>query len=98
MNSNNMENSTPKYEIATGLVKAHFIAAIIYSIIVVLTGMSFALQFLNLYPFPGVELLSPGRVRMPHTMAVAYGWLVNGFFAVLYYVIPKLTGNKVLSA
>lgn len=99
MNSSDKKSSggVANYVIYNDLVKAHFIAAIIYSIIVVLTGMSFALQFLNLYPFPGVELLSPGRVRMTHTMAVAYGWLVNGFFAVLYYVIPKLTGNPIMS-
>lgn len=80
------------------LVKLHLGIAIIYSLIVVLAGMTYALQFINLYPFPGVEALSPGRVRMTHTMAAAYGWLVNGFFALLYYVLPKLTGHRVWSA
>lgn len=79
------------------LVEWHFAIAVFYSIVVVLAGMSYAMQFVNLYPFPGAELLSPGRVRMTHTMAVAYGWLANGFFALVYYVIPKLTGHRVLS-
>lgn len=97
MNSNNPSTASKSFPIYEDLVKAHFIAAIVYSVIVVLTGMSFALQFLSLYPFPGVEFLSPGRVRMTHTMAVAYGWLANGFFAILHYVIPKLTGNATFS-
>jgi cytochrome c oxidase cbb3-type subunit I len=79
------------------LVRMHLSIAVIYSLIVVLAGMSYALQFLNLYPFPGVELLSPGRVRMSHTMGAAYGWLANGFFGLIYYVIPKLTGFRIWS-
>ena len=78
------------------LVRMHLGIAVVYSLIAVLGGMSYAMQFLNLYPFPGVELLAPGRVRMTHTMAVAYGWLANGFFALSYYVLPKLTGYKIL--
>ena len=97
MNSNNPQTAGKVFPIYDDLVKAHFIAAIIYSVVVVLSGMSYALQFLNLYPFPGIELLSPGRVRMTHTMAVAYGWLANGFFAILHYVIPKLTGFPTFS-
>jgi cytochrome c oxidase cbb3-type subunit 1 len=79
------------------LVEWHFAIAVFYSLIVVLAGMSYAMQFVNLYPFAGAEFLSPGRVRMTHTMAVAYGFLANGFFAVVYYVLPKLTGYRVLS-
>ena len=79
------------------LVRMHLGIAVIYSLVVVLAGMSYALQFLNLYPFAGAEFLSPGRVRMSHTMAAAYGWLANGFFGLVYYVIPKLTGHKVMS-
>ena len=79
------------------LVRMHLGIALVYSLIAVLGGMSYAMQFLNLYPFPGVELLAPGRVRMTHTMAVAYGWLANGFFALSYYVLPKLTGYRILS-
>ncbi len=80
------------------LVKAHFLVAIVYIFLVILTGLSFSLQFLQKYPFPGVEFLSPGRLRMVHTTAVAYAWLANGLFATLYYIVPKLTGHRILSA
>jgi len=75
----------------------HFIMSIVYIFVAILAGLSFSLQFLQKYPFPGVEFLSPGRIRMVHTQGVAYGWLANGLFAVIYYIIPKLTGQKVLS-
>lgn len=34
---------------------------------------------------------------MVHTQAVAYGWLANAFFAIVLYMIPKLTNKPLLS-
>jgi cytochrome c oxidase cbb3-type subunit 1 len=93
MNKNESSETLVSYP----LVKLHLAIAVFYLLVVVLAGMSFALQFLNMYPFPGVELLSPGRVRMAHTQGVAYGWLANAFFGLIHYVIPKLTGYRVYS-
>ena len=36
-------------------------------------------------------------VRMIHTNAVAYGYLINIFIAVLYWTVPRLTGYPLLS-
>lgn len=80
------------------MVKIHLYAFIFYIIVVLLAGLSYSLQFLQKYPFPGVEILSPGRIRMVHTQAVAYGMLANGFFGILHYIIPKLTSFRVWSA
>ncbi|MEZ4751813.1 MAG: cbb3-type cytochrome c oxidase subunit I [Bdellovibrionota bacterium] len=79
------------------IVKWHFYIAIGYFFLAILAGLTYSLQFLQKYPFPGVSFLSPGRVRMVHTQTVAYAWLANGMFAALYYIIPKLTGFQVLS-
>lgn len=76
-----------------GIVELHFVAFIVYLVIVLLAGLSYSLQFLQKYPFPGIEILSPARVRMVHTQAVAYGMLANGLAGALYYLIPKLTGH-----
>lgn len=85
-----------------GIVTSYLVAFLVYLVIALLAGLSYSLQFLQKYPFPGVELLSPGRVRMVHTMAVAYGMLANGLFGTVSYIIPKLTGlpaySKKLSA
>jgi cytochrome c oxidase cbb3-type subunit I len=79
------------------LVTYSFYAFLVYLAIVLLAGLSYSLQFLQKYPFPGIEILSPGRVRMVHTQAVAYGMLANGLFAVVHYVVPKLTSFRVWS-
>jgi cytochrome c oxidase cbb3-type subunit 1 len=80
------------------VIKAHVAAGFCFFLIALFAGMLYALQLTRLYPFPGVELLSPGRFRMLHTNAIAYGFLINLFIAVLYWVVPRLTGHPVLSA
>lgn len=80
-----------------GLVTAHLGIAVVFVFVAVLAGFTYALQFLDLYPFQAIEWFSPGRVRMVHTQSVAYAWLANAFFGVLYYMIPKLTNHRVLS-
>jgi cytochrome c oxidase cbb3-type subunit 1 len=62
-----------------------------------LAGFLFSLQFLRNYPFPGIEWLSPGRVRVTHTSGVAFGFLVTATIGLMEYVIPKLTSRPVLS-
>ena len=79
------------------VVKAHIIAGFAFFFLSVFSGLLYALQLSRLYPFPGVELLSPGRLRMVHTNAIAYGFLLNNFMAALYWIIPRLTGQRVLS-
>ncbi|MGB0452286.1 MAG: cbb3-type cytochrome c oxidase subunit I [Bacteriovoracaceae bacterium] len=79
------------------LVWAHLIISLVYILIVVLAGLGYSLQFINLYPFPEIEFLSPGRVRMVHTQAVAYAWIANIFFAIILYMIPKLTKKPIFS-
>jgi cytochrome c oxidase cbb3-type subunit 1 len=80
-----------------GVIKAHLTVATALIIIVVLAGLAYSLQFIDLYPFKGIAFLSPGRVRIIHTQGVAYGWLANAFFAIVYWMIPKLTGKPLLS-
>ncbi len=79
------------------IVKAHIIAGFSFFFLSVFSGLFYALQLSRLYPFPGVELLSPGRLRMVHTNAIAYGFLLNNFMAALYWIVPRLTGQRVLS-
>lgn len=79
------------------VVKLHFYAVLFYLLVVLLAGLSYSLQFLQRYPFLGIEFLSPGKVRMVHTQAVAYGLLANGLFGICYYIVPKLTSFRVWS-
>ena len=94
--TNEMTNKQTE-EIDYVTIKWHMYAFCFYLFVVLLAGLSYSLQFLQRYPFPGIELLSPGRVRIIHTQGVAYGMLANGLFAVTYYMVQKLTNFTVWS-
>ncbi|MEM7515516.1 MAG: cbb3-type cytochrome c oxidase subunit I, partial [Planctomycetota bacterium] len=79
------------------LVRWHLFAAGISLFLSMTAGFLYSLQFLGYYPFPGSSLLAPGHIRFIHTNFAAYGWLVNGFTAMTYYVVPRLTGYPVWS-
>ena len=89
-------SETNKKLINKPVIRAHMISGFAFFIVAILAGLLYALQLTNLYPFSGVELLSPGRVRMIHTNAIAYGFLFNLFIAMLYWVVPRLTGYPLL--
>jgi cytochrome c oxidase cbb3-type subunit 1 len=78
------------------LVKFYFTAGITYFLLSITAGFLFSLQFLQHYPHANVEWLSPGRVRMVHTNAVAYGFLLNCLVGGAHWAIPRLTGRPVL--
>jgi len=79
------------------LVRWHLLAAGIALFVSMAAGFEYSLQFLGFFPHSGSEVASPGHFRLIHTNMAAYGWLVNGFTAMLYYVIPRLTGKRVWS-
>ena len=79
------------------LVRWHLGAGIVALLVSMAAGFLYSLQFLDFYPFRGSEALSPGHVRLIHTNLAAYGFLFNGFTGMTYYVIPRLTGHRILS-
>src|SRR5580765_2261449 len=79
------------------LVRWYFYAALAYLTISMLAGLLMALQLIYSNPLNGIELLSPGRWRMIHTNAVAYGFLANAFLGALHWAVPRLTFHKVAS-
>ena len=79
------------------LVRAYLVAGLVMLGIGLLAGLAFSFQFLQRYWFPGVEFLSPGRVRMLHTNSLAYGFIANCFLGALHWAIPRITGRPVLS-
>ena len=79
------------------LVRWHIIAGGFFLLLSMTAGFLYSLQFLGFYPMHGSEIASPGHIRLFHTNLAAYGFLVNGFTGMCYYVIPRLTGYKVLN-
>jgi cytochrome c oxidase cbb3-type subunit 1 len=80
------------------LVQWHFIFGVAFLLTAMTWGFLVSLQFLNLYPFADIGFLSYGRLRLLHTNEVAYGFLVNAFLGMLYYVVPRVTGRAVANA
>ncbi len=79
------------------LVKAHIVAGLTFLLVSMTAGFLYSLQFLGYYPEGWGEMGTPGHIRFLHTNMAAYGWLVNGFTAMMYYVVPRLTGERVFS-
>ncbi len=79
------------------LVGLYFVAALVYMFVSLTGGLIMALQLTNLNPFSGIEFFSPGRWRMIHTNAIAYGFIANAFLGALHWAVPRLTLKPVLS-
>jgi cytochrome c oxidase cbb3-type subunit 1 len=79
------------------LVRWYFYMALTFLLISMLGGLLMALQLVHWNPFKGIESLSPGRWRMIHTNAVAYGFLANSFLGILHWSVPRLTLHPVAS-
>jgi cytochrome c oxidase cbb3-type subunit 1 len=79
------------------IIRYFLFASLAYVIVAMLAGLLFSLQFIQWYPFAGIELFSPGRWRLIHTQGVAYGFIANAFLGALHWAIPRLTLRPVLS-
>ena len=74
----------------------YFLAALGYMFVSLSGGFLMAFQLIKHNPLDGIELFSPGRWRMLHTNAIAYGFLANAFLGILHWVVPRLTLRPVL--
>lgn len=81
----------------SGLVRWHIGTAVTWLGIAMVAGLLYSLQLLQHWPLPKIEVFSPGRIRMIHTNMIAFGFLTNGFLAMLYWTVPRLTGRRIAS-
>jgi cytochrome c oxidase cbb3-type subunit 1 len=94
-------NTAAKTETA-GLVNENmvlyfYLAALSYLVISMLGGLLFAAQLVHWNPTQGIEFFSPGRWRLVHTNAIAYGFLANAFLGSLEWAVPRLTLRPVFN-
>lgn len=78
------------------MVKAYFLMALTFMVVSMLGGFLMGFQLIRHNPLSGIEFFSPGRWRMLHTNAIAYGFLANAFLGLLHWAVPRLTLQKVL--
>jgi cytochrome c oxidase cbb3-type subunit 1 len=79
------------------MVRGHISMAMLWLCISLLAGFFYSLQLLQHWPLPRIAELSPGRIRLMHTNLIAFGFLTNAFFGMLYWTVPRLTGVRVAS-
>ncbi len=93
------DTQIPRHEdlVNEQLVRWYFWAALTYLGISMTGGLLVALQLTHWNPLSGIEYFSPGRWRMVHTNAIAYGFLANAFLGMLHWTVPRLTLNPVAS-
>ena len=91
-------DTLPRHEdlVDQKIVGWYFVAALSYLFISMLGGFLMGFQLIRHNPLQGIELLSPGRWRMIHTNAIAYGFLANAFLGALHWAVPRLTLRPVL--
>lgn len=87
---------SPRLLVNDRIILAYFLAALTFMTISMLGGILVGLQLLRHNPLQGIELFSPGRWRMLHTNAIAYGFLANSFLGLLHWAVPRLTLKPVL--
>lgn len=80
----------------TAIVRWYLVAGLAFMVISMLAGFLFSMQFLQHYPLKGIALFSPGRWRLIHTNAIAYGFIANVFLGMLHWAIPRMTLKPVL--
>ena len=99
MQTSAKETTVPKHEelVNEHLVRLYFLAALFFLFVSMLAGILMALQLIRQNPLRGLEWFSPGRWRMVHTNAIAYGFLANAFLGAIHWAIPRLTMRPVLS-
>lgn len=92
-------SAPPRHEdlVDQKIVIFYFLAALTYLFVSLLGGFLMGFQLVQHNPLRGIELLSPGRWRMIHTNAIAYGFLANAFIGALHWAVPRLTLRPVLS-
>lgn len=78
------------------LVLWYYLAALTFFAVALLAGLLVSLQLIDQNPLRGIELFSPGRWRMVHTNAIAYGFIANAFLGTLHWAVPRLALRRVL--
>lgn len=70
------------------LVLYFYLASLTYLFISMLGGLLMAFQLIRHNPLSGIEIFSPGRWRMVHTNAIAYGFIANALLGSVLGCAP----------
>lgn len=79
------------------LIKMWIYSSFIWLSLAITAGLFIAIKFS--YPdfLGGISWLSYGRLRIFHFNTVAFGWWSTSAIGILFYILPRLTGTKIIN-
>jgi cytochrome c oxidase cbb3-type subunit 1 len=78
------------------LVKQWLLWGIVWTVIFPLVGLYVSVKFNYPDYLGGISWLTWGRVRPVHANGVIFGAFSTTFFGLMYYIVPKLTGVRMV--
>src|SRR4030067_512123 len=69
-------------------------SSIVWLTVVDLFGLILALELISPNLFEGIPWLLFSRIRPLHVNGVIFAWLSMMYWGALFYIIPRLTGNR----
>ncbi len=73
------------------------ISSIVFFVITALVGILAALKFVWPEYLGSMSFLTFGRMRPLHVNGILFGWLLAADMGLVYYVVPRLCGNRLWS-
>lgn len=77
--------------------KLFMYTSLVFFLVTITLGMVNAIRFIAPDFLGHISWLTYGRLRTVHTNGVLFGWLLAANMGLVYYVVPRLCGVKLLS-
>ncbi|MDF1563648.1 MAG: cbb3-type cytochrome c oxidase subunit I [Deltaproteobacteria bacterium] len=92
-----MSDTTKKGVWSEPSAMGFIVSSVVFFVITVLVGVLVSLKFIWPEFMGTAPWLTFGRMRPLHVNGVLFGWLLAADIGVLFYMVPRLCGNKLWS-
>jgi len=86
-----------KFTYDNKLTKLFMLVTVLWGVVGMLVGLTAAFELIYPNMSGGISWLSFGRLRPLHTNAAIFAFVGNGFFAAIYYSMPRLLKTPMYS-
>ena len=86
-----------KFTYDNKLTKLFMLVTVLWGVVAMLVGLTVAFELIYPNMSGGISWLTFGRLRPLHTNAAIFAFVGNGFFAAIYYSMPRLLKTPMYS-
>lgn len=86
-----------KFTYDNKLTKLFMLVTVLWGVVAMLVGLTVAFELIFPNMSGGISWLTFGRLRPLHTNAAIFAFVGNGFFAAIYYSMPRLLKTPMYS-